>query len=71
MQIETKIKMVNQAIQCINSSLEGSMTSKRPNGITSLPNVTQMLALDDEADDAIWILTSTFIIFTMQSGKSH
>ena len=24
----------------------------------------------DPADDAIWILTSTFIIFTMQSGKS-
>ena len=23
----------------------------------------------DPADDAIWILTSTFIIFTMQSGK--
>ena len=23
----------------------------------------------DEADDAIWILTSTFTIFTMQSGK--
>ena len=23
----------------------------------------------DEADDAIWILTSTFIIFTMQSGQ--
>ena len=33
------------------------------------PNVTRMLALDDQADDAIWILTSTFIIFTMQSGK--
>lgn len=24
---------------------------------------------DDAADDSIWILTSTFIIFTMQSGK--
>ena len=23
----------------------------------------------EDADDAIWILTSTFIIFTMQSGK--
>ena len=23
----------------------------------------------DPADDAIWILTSTFIIFTMQSGE--
>ena len=23
----------------------------------------------EEADDAIWILTSTFIIFTMQSGR--
>lgn len=23
-----------------------------------------------QADDAIWILTSTFIIFTMQSGES-
>ena len=36
---------------------------------TSSQNITQMFALDDEADDAIWILTSTFIIFTMQSGK--
>ncbi len=24
----------------------------------------------NQADDAIWILTSTFIIFTMQSGRS-
>ena len=36
---------------------------------TSSQNITQVFALDDEADDAIWILTSTFIIFTMQSGK--
>ena len=36
---------------------------------TSSQNITKMFALDDEADDAIWILTSTFIIFTMQSGK--
>ena len=35
---------------------------------TSSQNITQMFALEDEADDAIWILTSTFIIFTMQSG---
>ena len=36
---------------------------------SSAQNITHILALDDEADDAIWILTSTFIIFTMQSGK--
>ena len=32
--------------------------------MTSLPSV-----LDPQAD-AIWILSSTFIVFTMQSGKS-
>ena len=38
---------------------------------TELPNTetTQPYDPTDPADDAIWILTSTFIIFTMQSGK--
>ena len=37
-----------------------------------LVNLTDILAARSNAelsDDAIWILTSTFIIFTMQSGK--
>ena len=38
---------------------------------TELPSVKTTEPYDptDPADDAIWILTSTFIIFTMQSGK--
>ena len=37
---------------------------------SSSTNTTESTDFVDEADDAIWILTSTFIIFTMQSGKS-
>ena len=36
-------------------------------------NLTGSVQVGDNAempDDAIWILTSTFIIFTMQSGQS-
>ena len=46
----------NTTIQWENTSVESE-------------NVTKGAAFVDEADDAIWILTSTFIIFTMQSGK--
>ena len=46
----------NTTIQWKNTSVESE-------------NVTKGAAFVDEADDAIWILTSTFIIFTMQSGK--
>ena len=45
----------NTTIQWQNTSVESE-------------NVTKGAAFVDEADDAIWILTSTFIIFTMQSG---
>ena len=43
------------------------------NNITDLNNLSQLDALRDKRaishDDATWILTSAFIIFTMQSGK--
>ena len=41
------------------------------NTSTSATNSTDEPYIVDEADDAIWILTSTFIIFTMQSGKTR
>ena len=39
--------------------------------VTDFLNVESTAQTDptDPADDAIWILTSTFIIFTMQSGE--
>lgn len=48
--------------------LSSSMDYTTPS-TEELDNVTPTQAFIDEADDAIWILTSTFIIFTMQSGK--
>ncbi len=39
------------------------------NATSVIDNIHRVLAVDDQADDAIWILTSTFIIFTMQSGR--
>ena len=38
--------------------------------VTSSNGTTSNHADSDMAEDAIWILTSTFIIFTMQSGES-
>ena len=52
-----------------NQTANTSMLNVVNTTTTSSLNITKMFALDDEADDAIWILTSTFIIFTMQSGK--
>ena len=46
-----------------NTTVQWETTTVEPE------NVTKGSAFVDEADDAIWILTSTFIIFTMQSGK--
>ena len=40
------------------------MTFKREMAVTS------SVGLIDPQTDAIWILSSTFIVFTMQSGKS-
>ena len=52
---ETTTLLNNITIQWENISLQSG-------------NVTKVSDYVDEADDAIWILTSTFIIFTMQSG---
>jgi hypothetical protein len=46
-----------------------NVTSFAPNATAQNPEGPQVGGLVDSWDDATWILTSSFIIFTMQSGQ--
>ncbi len=51
------------------SKLAGTNTSMAPMVTTEQPMVVMTTEEPMTWDDATWILTSSFIIFTMQSGK--
>ena len=60
----------------MNNDVIASMSEMDVSNVTPTPdflNVESTAQTDptDPADDAIWILTSTFIIFTMQSGEYY
>lgn len=50
----------------LSTSLPGGVF----NSTTNIEVPCDNIHTDNPANDAIWILTSTFIIFTMQSGKT-
>uniref|UniRef100_A0A1I8GAW9 Ammonium transporter n=2 Tax=Macrostomum lignano TaxID=282301 RepID=A0A1I8GAW9_9PLAT len=53
-----------------NSSLSDVLTGNS-SGFGNVTTIAPVAEKDTSNDDATWILTSSFIIFTMQSGKRH